>query len=89
VRRIVLDTKPHQAIGRKGVAAMMASPRRIAGPWVVAATDSPAVIGAIWSYLQAPRAAVRDFNDVVFTRYGQVYDCKSFFSTSEVKIPPR
>jgi thiamine-phosphate pyrophosphorylase len=42
------------------------------GPLVKAGADFLAVIGAIWSYPQGPRAAVRDFN-AVFTRYGRAY----------------
>jgi thiamine-phosphate pyrophosphorylase len=41
-------------------------------PLVVAGADFLAVIGAIWSYPQGPRAAVRDFN-TVFARYGRSY----------------
>jgi thiamine-phosphate pyrophosphorylase len=42
------------------------------GPLVEAGADFLAVIGAIWSYPQGPRAAVRDFNDL-FARYGRAY----------------
>jgi thiamine-phosphate pyrophosphorylase len=42
------------------------------GPLVEAGADFLAVIGAIWSHPQGPRAAVRDFNDV-FARYGRAY----------------
>jgi thiamine-phosphate pyrophosphorylase len=42
------------------------------GPLVEAGADFLAVIGAIWSYPQGPRAAVRDFN-AVFARYGRAY----------------
>jgi thiamine-phosphate pyrophosphorylase len=41
-------------------------------PLVEAGADFLAVIGAIWSYPQGPRAAVRDFN-VVFARHGRAY----------------
>src|SRR5213082_1937560 len=41
-------------------------------PLVEAGADFLAVIGAIWSYPQGPRAAVRDFN-AVFARYGRSY----------------
>jgi thiamine-phosphate pyrophosphorylase len=41
-------------------------------PLVEAGADFLAVIGAIWSYPQGPRAAVRDFN-AVFARYGRAY----------------
>ncbi len=40
------------------------------GPLVEAGADFLAVIGAIWSYPQGPRAAVSDFN-TVFARYGR------------------
>jgi thiamine-phosphate pyrophosphorylase len=40
------------------------------GPLVEAGADFLSVIGAIWSYPQGPRAAVRDFN-AVFARYGR------------------
>jgi thiamine-phosphate pyrophosphorylase len=40
------------------------------GPLVEAGADFLAVIGAIWSYPQGPRAAVSEFNDV-FARYGR------------------
>jgi thiamine-phosphate pyrophosphorylase len=43
------------------------------GPLVEAGADFLAVIGAIWSYPQGPRAAVRDFN-AVFARYGRAHD---------------
>jgi thiamine-phosphate pyrophosphorylase len=39
-------------------------------PLVEAGPDFLAVIGAVWSYPQGPRAAVRDFN-AVFARYGR------------------
>ena len=42
------------------------------GPLVEAGADFLAVIGAIWSYPQGPRAAVRDFN-TVFSRHGRSY----------------
>jgi thiamine-phosphate pyrophosphorylase len=42
------------------------------GPLVEAGADFLAVIGAIWSYPQGPRAAVRDFNNL-FARYGRAY----------------
>ncbi|MBV9860527.1 MAG: thiamine phosphate synthase [Alphaproteobacteria bacterium] len=42
------------------------------GPLVEAGADFLAVIGAIWSYPQGPRAAVRDFNQV-FARHGRAY----------------
>jgi thiamine-phosphate pyrophosphorylase len=42
------------------------------GPLVDAGADFLAVIGAIWSYPQGPRAAVRDFN-AVFARHGRAY----------------
>ena len=41
-------------------------------PLVEAGADFLAVIGAIWSYPQGPRAAVRDFN-AVFARYGRAH----------------
>jgi thiamine-phosphate pyrophosphorylase len=41
-------------------------------PLVEAGADFLAVIGAIWSYPQGPRAAVCDFN-AVFARYGRAY----------------
>jgi thiamine-phosphate pyrophosphorylase len=43
------------------------------GPLVEAGADFLAVIGAIWSYSQGPRAAVRDFN-AVFARYGRAHE---------------
>jgi thiamine-phosphate pyrophosphorylase len=43
------------------------------GPLVEAGADFLAVIGAIWSYPQGPRAAVRDFN-AVFDRYGRAHE---------------
>jgi thiamine-phosphate pyrophosphorylase len=43
------------------------------GPLVEAGADFLAVIGAIWSYPQGPRAAVRDFN-AVFARFGRAYE---------------
>jgi thiamine-phosphate pyrophosphorylase len=42
------------------------------GPLVEAGADFLAVIGAIWSYPQGPRAAVRDFNRV-FASHGRSY----------------
>lgn len=42
------------------------------GPLVEAGADFLSVIGAIWSYPQGPRAAVRDFN-AVFAHYGRDY----------------
>jgi len=42
------------------------------GPLVEAGADFLAVIGAIWSYPQGPRAAVAEFNEV-FSRYGRAY----------------
>lgn len=42
------------------------------GPLVEAGADFLAVIGAIWSYPQGPRAAVQDFN-TVFSRHGRSY----------------
>jgi thiamine-phosphate pyrophosphorylase len=42
------------------------------GPLVEAGADFLAVIGAIWSYPQGPRAAVAAFNRV-FERYGRSY----------------
>ena len=42
------------------------------GPLVEAGADFLAVIGAIWSYPQGPRAAVRDFK-TVFARYNRAY----------------
>jgi thiamine-phosphate pyrophosphorylase len=42
------------------------------GPLVEAGADFLAVIGAIWSYPQGPRAAVVAFNEV-FERYGRAY----------------
>ena len=41
-------------------------------PLVEAGADFLAVIGAIWSYPEGPRAAVAAFNDV-FARYGRAY----------------
>jgi thiamine-phosphate pyrophosphorylase len=41
-------------------------------PLVEAGADFLAVIGAIWSYAQGPRAAVRDFN-AVFARHNRAY----------------
>jgi thiamine-phosphate pyrophosphorylase len=41
-------------------------------PLVEAGADFLAVIGAVWSYPQGPRAAVRDFN-AVFARHGRAY----------------
>ncbi|HEX6442415.1 MAG TPA: thiamine phosphate synthase [Stellaceae bacterium] len=43
------------------------------GSLVEAGADFLAVIGAIWSYPQGPRAAVREFN-AVFARYGRAYE---------------
>ncbi len=42
------------------------------GPLIEAGADFLSVIGAIWSYPQGPRAAVRDFN-TVFARHGRAY----------------
>ncbi|HEY8874607.1 MAG TPA: thiamine phosphate synthase [Stellaceae bacterium] len=42
-------------------------------PLVEAGADFLAVIGAIWSYPEGPRAAVRDFN-AVFARHGRAYN---------------
>jgi thiamine-phosphate pyrophosphorylase len=42
-------------------------------PLVEAGADFLAVIGAIWSYPEGPRAAVRDFN-AVFSRHGRAYN---------------
>ena len=42
------------------------------GPLVEAGADFLAVIGAIWSYPQGPRAAVGDFN-AVFAHHGRAY----------------
>jgi thiamine-phosphate pyrophosphorylase len=42
------------------------------GPLVEAGVDFLAVIGAIWSHPQGPRAAVREFNQV-FARYGRAF----------------
>jgi thiamine-phosphate pyrophosphorylase len=42
------------------------------GPLVAAGADFLAVIGAVWSYPQGPRAAVAAFNEV-FARYGRTY----------------
>ena len=42
------------------------------GPLVEAGADFLAVIGAIWSHPQGPRAAVAEFNEV-FDRYGRAY----------------
>jgi thiamine-phosphate pyrophosphorylase len=42
------------------------------GPLVEAGADFLAVISAIWSYSQGPRAAVADFNEV-FASYGRAY----------------
>lgn len=42
------------------------------GPLVEAGADFLAVIGAIWSYRQGPRAAVREFNEL-FARCGRAY----------------
>jgi thiamine-phosphate pyrophosphorylase len=42
------------------------------GPLVEAGADFLAVIGAIWSYPQGPRAAVHDFNEV-FAKYERAY----------------
>jgi thiamine-phosphate pyrophosphorylase len=46
--------------------------QRNCGPLVEAGADFLAIIGAIWSYPQGPRAAVHDFN-AVFARYGRAY----------------
>jgi thiamine-phosphate pyrophosphorylase len=42
------------------------------GPLIEAGADFLAVIGAIWSYPQGPRAAVRDFN-AIFARHGRAH----------------
>jgi len=42
------------------------------GPLIEAGADFLAVIGAIWSHPQGPRAAVAEFNEV-FARYGRAY----------------
>jgi thiamine-phosphate pyrophosphorylase len=42
------------------------------GPLVEAGADFLAVIGAIWSYPEGPRAAVADFNKI-FARYGRAF----------------
>jgi thiamine-phosphate pyrophosphorylase len=42
------------------------------GPLIEAGADFLAVIGAIWSYPNGPRAAVADFNDV-FAQYGRAH----------------
>ncbi|MGC2522461.1 MAG: thiamine phosphate synthase [Stellaceae bacterium] len=42
------------------------------GPLVEAGADFLAVIGAIWSYPQGPRSAVREFNGV-FARHGRAH----------------
>jgi thiamine-phosphate pyrophosphorylase len=42
------------------------------GPLVEAGADFLAVIGAIWSHKEGPRAAVRDFN-AVFARHGRAH----------------
>jgi thiamine-phosphate pyrophosphorylase len=42
------------------------------GPLVEAGADFLAVIGAIWSYPQGPKAAVADFNSV-FARNGRAF----------------
>jgi thiamine-phosphate pyrophosphorylase len=42
------------------------------GPLVEAGADFLAVIAAVWSHSQGPRAAVREFN-AVFARYGRAY----------------
>jgi thiamine-phosphate pyrophosphorylase len=41
-------------------------------PLIEAGADFLAVVGAVWSYPQGPRAAVRDFN-ALFARYGRAY----------------
>jgi thiamine-phosphate pyrophosphorylase len=46
------------------------------GPLVEAGADFLAVIGAIWSYPQGPRAAVAAFNDV-FALYGRAFSGQS------------
>lgn len=43
------------------------------GPLVEAGADFLAVIGAVWSYAEGPRAAVRDFN-AVFARHNRAYE---------------
>ncbi len=42
------------------------------GPLVEAGADFLAVIGAIWSHPEGPRAAVREFNEV-FARHGRAF----------------
>jgi thiamine-phosphate pyrophosphorylase len=42
------------------------------GPLIEAGADFLAVIGAIWSYPNGPRAAVAAFNEI-FARYGRAY----------------
>ena len=42
------------------------------GPLVEAGVDFLAVIGAVWSHPQGPRAAVREFNEV-FARHGRAH----------------
>ena len=42
------------------------------GPLVEAGADFLAVIGAIWSYPNGPKAAIEDFN-AVFGKYGRAY----------------
>ncbi|MBO0738250.1 MAG: thiamine phosphate synthase [Alphaproteobacteria bacterium] len=46
------------------------------GPLVEAGADFLAVISAIWSHPQGPRAAVRQFNEV-FARYGRAFADRS------------
>ena len=46
------------------------------GPLVEAGADFLAVIGAIWSYPEGPRAAVATFNQV-FARYGRSFSDRS------------
>jgi thiamine-phosphate pyrophosphorylase len=46
------------------------------GPLVEAGADFLAVISAIWSHPQGPRAAVRKFNEV-FARYGRAFTDRS------------
>jgi len=50
--------------------------QRNCGPLVEAGADFLAVIGAIWSHPEGPRAAVAEFN-TVFERYGRAFTAKS------------
>ncbi len=43
------------------------------GPLVEASADFLAVIGAVWSHPEGPRAAVREFNEV-FARHGRAHE---------------